>query len=279
MKFDADLLIQKRKEIPFKVKTSHINFKEVDEDSRIVKAVVNTFDFFDYDFDVLRKGSAIKSIRERGAKSQAPNKIQHLLMHDMHRPVGKSQLESEEEVDGKSVLYTESFLPDTVDGDDTLIKYDAGIYNQHSIGFNYLQITHVEKGASGWDNFLKGLINPEDAEEVGYGYDVTEIKWHEYSTVTFGANKLTPYLGTKNAKKSDLVGIINQKLTILANKAMRREVKNKEAFDFEVAQLQQMILELSEIGPSAKDTLLREPSEKDNQKKIKLIGFSNNLKF
>lgn len=277
MKFDADFLTQKKKDIPFKIKSGHIQHKEVDSSNRIIKAVVNTLNFFDYDFDVLAPGCANRSINNNGAKSQAPDKIAHLLHHDMHKVVGKSQVESEEVIDGKKVLYTESFLPETTDGDDTLTKYETGMYNQHSVGFKYTNLTYMEKGTEAWENWLKELINPEDADEVGYGWKVSEINWWEYSTVVFGANKLTPYLGTKSENKSDIAAVISQKMTILAYKAMRREIKNKSLFEFELAQLKQMILELSEHDSKKRTTPGNEDSEGGNTQKLKFEGLGSKI--
>lgn len=276
-KIDFDFLTEKKKNLPYKVKNNNVAFKEVDQENRIVKAIVNTLNFFDYDFDAIASGAANRSISDNGAKSNATAKIAHLLHHDMHRPVGKSQVESEELIDGKRVLYVESFIPDTFDGDDTLIKYNTGIYNQHSIGFSYKSITFMEKGSEAWDKWMKELINPEDADEIGYGWKVNEIQWWEYSTVVFGANKLTPYLGTKNMKKNDIADVISQKLTILANKAMRREVKNKKLFEFELAQLKQMIVELSEYDSSTKGAQSDSPEENAHEEKI-LTGFSSLIK-
>jgi len=276
MEFDVDLLVKKKKDIPFKIKNSGVSYKEIDTTNRVVKLVANTLLFFDHDFDALAKGCANRSIADRGAKANSVEKIAHLLHHDMHRPVGKSQLESEEVVDGKSVLYCESFLPETTDGDDTLTKYEVGMYNQHSVGFKYLDIEFVQKGAANWDKWIAKLINPEDADEVGYGWNVKEIMWWEYSTVTFGANKLTPYLGTKSENKYDVAGIISQKIAILANKAMRREIKDKKAFDFELSQLQQMILELSTMSTPKNDA--RDGSlDEGNSKVVSLSGFSKKL--
>lgn len=277
MKFDKDLLLAKKKTQPFPVKAANlVSFKEIDATNRTIKLVANTLNYFDHDFDSLSKGCANRSITHRGAKSSAPDKIAHLLHHDMHRPVGKSMDESEEELDGKTVLLCSSFLPETIDGDDTLTKYEVGMYNQHSIGFRYMDLEYLEKGAPGWDKFIAKLINPEDADEVGYGWDVKEIKWWEYSTVTFGANKLTPYLGTKSENKNDIADAISKKIAILATKAMRREIKNEEAFKFELSQLQQMVFELTELGSQKQipptGTIVKAPA-------VSLSGFSKNINF
>ncbi len=279
MKFDADFLTQKKKEIPFKIKGAHIQHKEIDSNSRIIKAVVNTLNFFDYDFDALATGVANRSINNNGAKSSAPDKIAHLLHHDMHRAVGKSQSESEETIDGKKVLLAESFLPETQDGDDTLTKYETGIYNQHSIGFKYTNLTYMEKGTDAWKDWMKELINPEDAEDVGYGWKVSEINWWEYSTVVFGANKLTPYLGTKSENKSDIAAVISEKMTILAYKAMRRDIKNKKLFEYELSQLKQMVFELAENDSQKPFTPGNEDSEGKGTQKLKFSGLSSKIQI
>lgn len=282
MKFESDYLVEQKKKQPFPIKTSAngVQFKEIDTTGRVIKAVVNTLNYFDYDFDVLLKGCANRSISQRGAKTDSIDKIAHLLHHDMRRPVGKSQLEAEQVIDGKSVLYCESFLPDTVDGDDTLTKYEVGMYNQHSIGFRYVDLEFVEKGAANWDKILAKLINPEDADKVGYLWAVKEIKWWEYSTVTFGANKLTPYLGTKSENKLEMADAISKKIAILATQAMRREIKNEEAFKFELSQLQQMVYELSSVNSLKQIPPPESPeSESTEQKKVSLTGFSKSLNF
>jgi phage head maturation protease len=239
---------------PYQIKTNLSTYKEIDESSRTIKAVTNTYNFYDFDQDVLRPGAAKKSIADRGSKSSAPDKVLHALFHDLTRLPGKSMNEAETMQDGNMVLYAESKLSETVEGEETLIKYKDGIYNQHSIGFRYLQIDYIEKDAEGWDGFLKNLINPEEAEKFGFGYDVTEINWHEWSTVAFGANKLTHYLGTKSVNKAIQLQNIYAKLDALVKRANRKEVKDKSIFNLQYNQLKQMISELNDPKPVTKCT-------------------------
>lgn len=274
---DREFLTQKKREMPFAIKSASENNTEIDTVGRIVKVVANTFNYFDYDFDALAKTCANRSIANNGAKSEAPDKIAHLLHHSMHNVVGKSLNESVEKVNGNYALVCESFLPDTTDGEDTLKKYHAGMYNQHSIGFNYLDLSYLEKGAAGWDKWLNELINPEDADLVGYGWKINEIKLWEYSTVAFGANKLTPYLGAKSVNGT--ADIINLKIAKLAELVIKREVVNRDLFDFELMQLQQMIVELSETVSLKQGTLEKDPLRGDTLKTIELSGFSNFLNF
>lgn len=249
---------------PYQVKSNFATKTDIDESSRVIKAVVNTYNFFDSDQDVLRKGCAAKSILERGSKSSAADKVVHALFHDLTRIVGKSMLEAETTIDGKEVLYTESYLPETTAGEDTLINYKAGIYNQHSIGFRYVNIEYIEKDDDLFSKGLQNLINPEAAEAAGYFFDVKEINWYEYSTVAFGANKLTPYLGTKSANKLDQYHAIITKMNTLVKKANRHEVKNKKLFKLQYKQLEQMIYELANSEPTPKDTIIKDSRPVDD---------------
>jgi hypothetical protein len=246
---------------PYGVKSNLATHKEINESERIVTAVVNTLNYFDYDRDVLRPGVAAKSMIERGAKSQAADKILHLLFHDLSRPTGKSLSEIEGKVDGNPVLLTETYYPETTDGEDTLIKYKAGIYNQHSIGFNYINLDRIEKEAEGarWDGLIKDIINADAVDAAGVFYEVKEIAWFEYSTVSFGANKLTPALGVKDGDKKSAYDNAIMKLSILMEKATRREIKDKRLFDLELKQLKQIIYELSTMEPLDKDTASKRP--------------------
>ena len=164
-------------------------------------------------------------------------------------------MEAETELNGNKVLYVESKLAETLDGEETLIKYKEGIYNQHSIGFRYVQIDYVEKDDDNWAKFIETSVNPEDVEKFGYGFDVKEINLHEWSTVAFGANKLTPYLGTKSANKYIQLQNVYVKLDALIKKANRFEVKDKKVFDLQYNQLKQMISEITYQKPSPKDTI------------------------
>ena len=51
-------------QIPYQVKSNLATYKELDESGRTIKAVANTYNFYDYDGDVLRMGAAKKSIED-----------------------------------------------------------------------------------------------------------------------------------------------------------------------------------------------------------------------
>lgn len=233
-----------KKNINYQVKTNLSNYKEIDESSRIIKAILNTYDYFDFDADVLRVGSAKNSINQRGANSQATDKILYAKFHDLQQLPGKSLTEQETVINGKNVLYGEAKLIETPLGEETLIQYKEGIINQHSIGFKYLQLEYLDNKSEGWSKFLNTIINPEDAEKVGYAYEVTEINLHEWSAVSFGANKLTEFLGTKGANKNIQYQNLITKFDSLIKKANRRDKLNKKTFELQILQLKQMMYEL-----------------------------------
>lgn len=236
--------------IAYQVKSNLASYKELDESSRTIKAVANTYNYFDSDYDVLLPGCCKRSIQNRGASSDANDKILHALFHDLTRLPGKSIYESEEKVtinyNGKNLsvdaLVTKSNLDETQEGEDTLIKYKHGTYNQHSIGFQYLDINYIEAEAEGWDDMLKYLINPEDAIKAGYGWIIKEINLYEWSTVAFGANKLTPYLGVKSENKTVQLNNLYTKMDALIT-AAKTGIKNKSIFEKQYLQLKQMISE------------------------------------
>jgi len=255
--------------ISFQIKSNLASYKEIDESSRTIKAIVNTYNYFDSDFDVLRMGCAKRSIDNRGANTKANDKILHAFNHNLTELPGKSILEKETVLNNIPVLYVESKISESTDGENLLIKYKEGIYNQHSIGFQYKQIEYLEAGTEEWDAYLKDLINPEDAIKIGYGWDVKEVNWFEWSTVAFGANKLTPYLGTKSENKTVQLNNLYSKLDSLI-KASKKGIKNKSVFEMQYFQLKQMIKETMFLKQVEKPTR-KDPGADTTQRNRRLL--------
>jgi len=230
-------------DISYQVKSNLSDYKEIDESGRTIKAIANTYNFYDSDSDVLRPGVAKLSIEQRGAKSDAADKILYAKFHDLTQLNGKSLIEKEAMINGNSVLYVEAKLLETPAGEETLQQYKEGIINQHSIGFRYNQINYIDNESEKWDDFLKDLINPEEAEKNGFGYDVTEIKLYEWSAVAFGANKLTPFLGVKSENKAIQLQGLYQKMDALIKTANRQDSHNKKIYELQYMQLKQLIAE------------------------------------
>ena len=249
------------------------NIKAVNPEERTISAVANTYFFIDSDLDMLVTGCAIKSINDRGVNSNAVAKIKHQSDHilDTKNTVGRITVLDERELNGNTVLYFESYIPETRKGNDDLINYQENVYDNHSIGFRYKQIemavmnSAIEMERKNWDEFYPKAINPEVAEANGFFWVVKEIELFEISVVSYGANKLTPFLGSKSKDanqriKTDLlerVDLLNAQLKSTANgKEERKQI------DLEFLQLKQIITELELKQPSEKVTS-QKPTNKD----------------
>ena len=257
-------MIQKKDKLSvnYAVKENKFNKTEVDNSCRTVDLIANTYNYFDSDYDVLIMGCAAKSIQDRGVNSASPGKIKHLMHHDMQKVIAKPTLLEEVKLNDMEVLHANSFFPEVEDSDNELQKYKAGLYDQHSIGFRYMNGEWIEKGAENWVKYLNMLINPQDAENAGFMYIVKEIMFYEYSTVAFGANRLTDFLGTKSENKQVQYQNLITKLDDLHN--MMRDTKDKHAVELQERQLKQMIYELYNPEPSSKVTP-PEPIKEDTQ--------------
>ena len=242
---------------------------DVDEGSRTVTGIANTMLYFDHDADVIMPGAFSKSLKERGINSTGKAKIKHAMFHDMTRLAFKPQVIDERVIDGVTSLYFESVAADTTDGNDELEKYKMGIYDNHSIGFAYVQgkIAMFQKDTDEFKELLNMVANPSDMAASEYVFKVTEINLFEYSTVAIGANEMTPFLGMKSL---DDVPAIRAEIEKRINKIQIATKGNftdetHYLFELQLRQLKQMMYELTTFQPSIKDTLL-EPFMNDTQK-------------
>lgn len=152
--------------------------KDVDTTGRVVTGYFAAFDNIDSDKDVILPGAFDRTIRERGPGGK--NRIMHLWQHDPWRPIGKPSVLQEDD----HGLYFETYLPETTLGNDTLKLYEAGIINEHSIGFQIVQANQATR----------------DGQEVT---EITEVRLWEGSSVTWGANPDTPATGIKSLFKDE----------------------------------------------------------------------------
>lgn len=272
------ITIKSKLETHYGVKSNPFEHKEVDDSQRTVDLVANTYLYFDHDKDVLFPGCAKKSIEERGHNSKAPGKIKHLKGHVLNDMIAIPRLISEEMFDGKNVLRANSYFPESEDSENELINYKAGMYDQHSIGFRYLQLalaspTGEDEDRKLWDEVMPLLINPEDAEKVGFMYVCKEIALYEYSTVAFGANRLTPYLGSKSENKTVRY---NNLLTKLDHVLKNREI-DKFTLEMHERQLKQMLFEIMTEESETKP--LRKESKELPPQKFDVHAYLNNFNF
>ena len=265
---------QEKLDIPYAIKANnHFEHKEVDLTKRTVDLIANTYYWFDTDKDVLIPGCCTKSIKDRGPDSPAPGKIKHADHHDLRNIVAKVVLLEETTIDNRFVLHGNSFFPETEKSEQKLIDYQNDLIDQHSIGFAYKQLEFIEAEAEEWDQILATLINPEDAEAKGYLWLVKEIELFEYSNVAFGANRLTPYLGSKSTNKNIQYNNMVTKLDALH--AAMRSGGDKYTMMLEEKQIKQMIYELYNPEPSIKVT----PSEPTEGDTFDVGEAINNFKF
>lgn len=232
--------------------------KDVDVAKRTVQSIPNTYLFFDSDYDVLLPGCAKKTISERGPESTGEAKIKNVKDHRITERIGKPTLLDERTIDSKKVMYGESKMLTTTLGNDTLIEYQEGVIDQHSIGFRYLDMEYVNAEAKNWKDWLAKLVNPEKAEAAGFMFLVKEIEMYEWSPVSFGANCLTPYLGVKRENKLAVTTKLFDRLDLLEKQLRSGKQSDWAMLDYELEtrQLKQIITELMEQEPSMKDTLL-----------------------
>ena len=143
--------------------------KDLDLNKRIVTGYLSAFDNKDHVGDIILKGAFDKSLRER------KDQIFFLNQHNWDQPHGKFNMLQE---DAKGLYFESNPLVDTTYSSDLLKLYDAGIINEHSIGFQTIQ------------------------DEVKTDHRLLkELKLYEGSNVTLGANPETPFMGMKAGTK------------------------------------------------------------------------------
>jgi len=188
------------KELGLDVKSTNLQFKDIDMKQGIVQGYFSAFNVKDWDGDILLKGAFAKTIKERGPHSPKPQ-IKHLLDHNFANAVAKIQ---ELEEDDFGLLYTSKAGRHT-NGQDWLKMCEDGIITEHSTG-TITERSKVQKKAEG--NY------------------VTETKMFEGSSLQFlGANSSTPIVRIKSYKMLEL----KDRLSIL-EKAMREGTYTDETF-------------------------------------------------
>lgn len=256
---NLEILLKQKQDTFYKVKGGAVSFevKDVDMTKRTVDVVMNTLNYLDSDMDMLLPDCAKRSLKERGPDSSATAKIKYCKDHNLNQSIGKWTELSQKEIIYKgqslSVLSGSVYLPTTTAGNDQLINYQEKIIDNHSIGFQYENIFAVEKDAHGnstqWDKYYGQLLNPEALDGKDYFFAVKEINWFEGSSVAFGANSLTPYLGVKSA--SDKVGMktrLFDRLELLGKMLSSGSQSDDcmKDFQLQMLQLKQLIDELSD---------------------------------
>lgn len=162
--------------------------EDVDEVKGIVTGYFSAFNNIDSDGDVIVAGAYKKTIAENGPMGR--NRIMHLLQHNPLMPLTKPRELME---DLKGLRFT-SKITETSYGKDVIKLYAAGVFNEHSVGFEIVKA----------DN------------KAGYR-EIKEIRLWEGSTVTWGANPNTPIESIKSWDKPKSEDMISKFCNILRN--------------------------------------------------------------
>ena len=203
--------------------------EDVDMESRKVKAVWARMGNVDLDNDVIAPEAFTKTLQERGP--QGKNLIWSLVDHKaaMKYAIGKPV---ELYIEGDALVAVTPVI-ETECGEDMLKLYEAGLINQHSIGFS--------------------TIKSETNNETGVRA-IKELMLYEGSAVLWAANPETPTLSVyKGMEPDELKQTLRGRLESLT-KAFKHGTFTDETFsllEIEIKQIQTAILDLT-TPPAAK---------------------------
>lgn len=203
--------------------------EDVDKESRKVKAVWARMSNVDLDNDIISPAAFTKTINERGP--QGKNLIWSLVDHktSMKYALGKPK---ELYVEGDALIAVTEVI-ETEMGEDMLKLYEAGLINQHSIGFSTIK--------SEMDNST-GIRT------------ITELMLYEGSAVLWAANPETPTISIYKGMEPEVVKeTLNGRLEKLI-KAFKHGTFTDETFsllEIEIKQIQTAISDIT-TQPAAK---------------------------
>jgi len=233
------------------------NIMDVDSEQRRVKAVWARCGNIDLDNDIIVPEAFTKTLAERGPSGK--NLIWSLVDHcaEMDYVIGKpEQIYIENDM-----LIAITPIIETEKGEDIIKLYEAGLINQHSIGFSTMQ-SNVDK---------EGVRT------------ITELKLYEGSAVLWAANPETPTLGFKSEMIKDKKQELNNRLERLI-KAFKGGKFTDETFsliEIEIKRIQSEILEIEVIKeitqPEQSVEPVQDEKKEDDEQILKAIKQFNNL--
>jgi HK97 family phage prohead protease len=234
------------------------NIMDVDSEQRRVKAVWARCGNIDLDNDIIVPEAFTKTLVERGPAGK--NLIWSLVDHcaDMNNVIGKpEQLYVENDM-----LIAITPIVETEKGEDIIKMYEAGLINQHSIGFST----------------IKSNVNKEGVRTI------TELKMYEGSAVLWGANPETPTLGFKGEmemkdKKQELSNRLEK--LIKAFKGGKFTDEMFSLIEIEIKRIQSDLMEIEVINEITQPEQSVEPAQEEktetNEQVLKAINQFNNL--
>lgn len=230
---------------------------DIEPESRTVKACWSRIGNVDLDNDIIVAEAFTKTIKERGPKGK--NMIWSLVDHkaDMAHTLGKPK---ELYIEG-DMLVAVTDLIETECGEDAIKLYEAGLINQHSIGFSTLK---------------------SDVDQKTGIRTITELKLYEGSAVLWGANPETPTLGFKGEFKENKENLSIRLENLI--KAFRGGTFTDDTFalmEIQIKQIQAELLALEITETITQPAEAVEPTpvveEKNNEEVLKAIKQFNNL--
>lgn len=241
------------KDIIAEKQDSTYSVMDVDSAQRRVKTVWARCGNVDLDNDVIVAEAFTKTIRERGPMGK--NLIWSLVDHcaEMDSVIGKpEQLYVENDM-----LIAITPIVDTEMGEDVIKMYDAGLINQHSIGFSTINSSVDKKGIR----------------------TITELKLYEGSAVLWAANPETPTLDVKSEDRKNNLNDRLEKL-LKAFKSGRFTDETFALMEIEIKRIQSEILEIEVVKEITQPAIAVEPivdEKKSNEDLYKAINNFNNL--
>jgi HK97 family phage prohead protease len=231
---------------------------DITPETRTVKACWSRLGNVDLDGDIIVAEAFTKTIKERGPEGK--NMIWSLVDHkaDMAHTLGKPK---ELYIEG-DMLVAVTDLIETECGEDAIKLYEAGLINQHSIGFTT----------------LKSNVDQKTGVRT-----ITELKLYEGSAVLWGANPETPTLGFKGELKENKETLSLRLENLI--KAFRGGTFTDDTFalmEIQIKQIQAALLELDIVETITQPAEAVEPTEtvveeKSNEEVLKAIKHFNNL--
>jgi uncharacterized protein len=226
---------------------------DLDEKNMKVKVGISTVNYKDSDGDIILKSAYTKTLSENGPNGS--KRIKHLKQHSTDQVIGRPL---SFDWDGDT-LFAISEISNSTIGKDAIEDYKLDLY-EHSIGYQPL---------------LQSFDKKADANII------TELKMWEYSSVTWGANDKSPFMGfVKSLEKTEQINKVNQRMEKLIN-ALRKGHYTDEKFemiDLELTLIKQFyneLISLEPVKPTPSATLLNE----EPIKQINLSTLKDSLKW
>lgn len=218
--------------------------KDVDMGSRTVTGYFSKFLNKDSDGDIMMPGCFSKSIQEWGPSGI--QKIRHLAFHDSHKALSRPHVLREDSFG----LYFESTISETSYGKDVLILYRDGVINEHSIGFR-----------------------PIKSRDNNGAQEFNEVQLWEGSTVTWGANGETPFMGMKSITKEYVASQIDR-----MQKALKLAGLTDDTYiELEYALEQLKAMPLTENEPGENHSEDNQPDEQEIKSALNRILIKQSL--